>query len=558
MVKKDTILINIMYNGSYLNKYIGHEVINLKEADNHQHYIYVNPYGKVNKKYYEKINYMLLVRRSGYPNTLEILAIASDLNPCIKQEEFDKINTEYEEDAIDFKYISTYKSKPRQETVKKIEKLKDRIKHGLKYNNELIKLDLEDSIREDLIKRIDYLINGQDVPEDLKNRIEKNFDNIKKAFNCQRAQKRGKKIHECQMNYIDENNKNDKDGLTLTYSDKKLEEIFEKNDGNGCSIYTTYHARTFIRLETPVFITDTKILSKQKKYSEIKLYNINKDIEKTEQIKFSKSSLIMYFGEDYKNTSKAYKKIKYLIEDIIKNQSKRDKNISNKNNNDKRRNNIDKNKRFFEIIGQEYNELAFSNLFQYIFGKKARTTFKNFVKKYLKLDLDDDFQIEREKNHVDLLISDGTHLIIIENKIKSDINGTQLTDYCYLTHGMKKNKNDYIENENLKDKFIKYRDDNKKFCLFAPDYNHIKKDELTAKCNIDKKKKEYKYELVEYSKIWDYFSNHYSTKDGEKDSYYDEFLNAIERHSHGVDNIQEQQMFERFEERIKELNNPLS
>ena len=38
-----------------------------------------------------------------------------------------------------------------------------------------------------------------------------------------------------------------------------------------------------------------------------------------------------------------------------------------------------------------------------------------------------------------------------------------------------------------------------------------------------------------------------------KIEYYDEFLYAIERHSHDTDDIQERQMYERFAQRIEEL-----
>ena len=543
MAEKDTILINIMYNGSYLNKYIGHEVINLKKADNDQHYIYVNPYGDVNSKYYKRIKYLLLARRSGYANTLEIMAIAYNLEPCI---DFEKIKEEYEETKIDLNLItSKYKSRPRQNTITKLNKIMDRIK-----NDKYKKLNLDNDIINYIKKRIECLINQETLPNEwIENKIDKNFKIIKKAFNKQNDDIRGKIIHKYQMDYINK--------ITdLKYDNKDLEKIFAENDGNEYSIYTTYHAKGFIRLKEPLYITDTTVKDKDTKYSSIERYNINEKLKQEEPINFSKYSLKMYFSKDYKKL--AYEYLNGLIEDKLK-EAKDDKNSTVIKTPQVEKIKINKNKRFFEIIGQEYNELAFSNLFQYIFGKKARKTFKNFVKKYLELDLHDNFQIERERNHVDLLVSDGSNLIIIENKIKSDINGTQLEDYCYLTNGMKKDKNNnYIKDDNLKLKYEKYKDENKRFCLFAPNYNHIK-ESLTISCKIDEDEKNtYNYKLIEYSDIRDYFQNNYEENDGKIDDYYNEFLNAIERHSHDVDNIQERQMFERFAERIAELDNPTS
>ena len=41
------VLMLFMFRGSYLSQKLGHEVINLFEADDGNHYIYVPPYGYV-------------------------------------------------------------------------------------------------------------------------------------------------------------------------------------------------------------------------------------------------------------------------------------------------------------------------------------------------------------------------------------------------------------------------------------------------------------------------------------------------------------------------------
>lgn len=48
---------------------------------------------------------------------------------------------------------------------------------------------------------------------------------------------------------------------------------------------------------------------------------------------------------------------------------------------------------------------------------------QKFAKDVLDLSLDTSPLVEREKDHMDLRIIDDTHYIIIENKIKSSING---------------------------------------------------------------------------------------------------------------------------------------
>ncbi|MGT2960611.1 PD-(D/E)XK nuclease family protein [Streptococcus caballi] len=77
---------------------------------------------------------------------------------------------------------------------------------------------------------------------------------------------------------------------------------------------------------------------------------------------------------------------------------------------------------FLNIIRQEDSELAFSNMFAYFFNIN-RIAFSRFAKKVLSVEIQTDFTIEREKKNIDLLICDKNNVIVIENKIKSSING---------------------------------------------------------------------------------------------------------------------------------------
>ena len=81
MSEKKGIVLNRMYTGSYLSSNLGHEVINMFQADNGKHYLYLNARGNFDKKTGEKISDMLLVRYVG-ENRLEILAWASELTPA--------------------------------------------------------------------------------------------------------------------------------------------------------------------------------------------------------------------------------------------------------------------------------------------------------------------------------------------------------------------------------------------------------------------------------------------------------------------------------------------
>ena len=55
MTEKKEILLNVMYTGSWLDENIGHEIINLFRSDNGQNYIYVLPWGTMDKKHNNQI-----------------------------------------------------------------------------------------------------------------------------------------------------------------------------------------------------------------------------------------------------------------------------------------------------------------------------------------------------------------------------------------------------------------------------------------------------------------------------------------------------------------------
>lgn len=90
-----SIVLNRMYTGSYLSTNLGHEVINMFQADNGKHYLYLNAKGNFDKQG-ENVGYMLLVMYAG-DNCLEVLALAKDLIPlasarCTLPRNYNKLN----------------------------------------------------------------------------------------------------------------------------------------------------------------------------------------------------------------------------------------------------------------------------------------------------------------------------------------------------------------------------------------------------------------------------------------------------------------------------------
>lgn len=103
---KNVILINNLFNGEYVKEKVGGEVINLYQSDNGGYYVYVNPYGNVEKKWDNKIKYVLFVRtvRNGYVKVIGKAQIEKQISLNAK---FDKENNKI--DPVQKQYIDEHK-----------------------------------------------------------------------------------------------------------------------------------------------------------------------------------------------------------------------------------------------------------------------------------------------------------------------------------------------------------------------------------------------------------------------------------------------------------------
>lgn len=77
MKRTSGIIINRMYAGDYLSSNLGHEIINLFQADNGNHYLYLNSYGNYNKSL-EGLDIMLMVKAHS-SDTFEVIGMANGL-----------------------------------------------------------------------------------------------------------------------------------------------------------------------------------------------------------------------------------------------------------------------------------------------------------------------------------------------------------------------------------------------------------------------------------------------------------------------------------------------
>ena len=75
----EDIVLNRMYTGSYLSSNLGHEVINMFQADNGKHYLYLNSKGNFSNAG-TSVGTMLLVRGIG-DKRVEVVGLAKNLKP---------------------------------------------------------------------------------------------------------------------------------------------------------------------------------------------------------------------------------------------------------------------------------------------------------------------------------------------------------------------------------------------------------------------------------------------------------------------------------------------
>lgn len=437
----NTILINIMYAGNYINKNIGHEIINLYKTDKGENYIYISPHGKIDKNKYQNIKTVLLARGAG-KRKIEIIAkadishnedIKDYLNPLILHEQYKKVSTNLKQNENKFIHE--------------------------KHNEAIIKYEIK-------------------------------YDNV------------------------------------------ELNKIFAKNEGNETAAYLTFKASNVYKPDKPLYFS----------------YKGNSQNELAEFISSNDNN----FSFQYL-CIKNQKCIKYLSEKDMK---KGDFDKFIKALNKQFENKIEatttleesqykgQTQSFLDITGKQYDELAYSNMFAYFFEKDEQL-FNNFAK--IVLEVADvttkiTYEVKREENKIDLLINTDNHVFVIENKIKSKINGEKYDFYN------EKYQNQLTKYYNSVKKDEKYKNKNCTFYIFTPDYNKININELQSKCGKDTNSSKIigKYKIKKYSELLKFFKQNPS-----KDTiHYKAFCDSLERHTKNIDNSIEETMEYKFRQAI--------
>lgn len=299
----------------------------------------------------------------------------------------------------------------------------------------------------------------------------------------------------------------------ISYGSVLLSDIYQNGNTELLITFKTNKLRT---VKKPVFLIEEK--SKRYKY-ENHYFLPEKH--------FSTQSLKMYYTED--KFPQDYDVFKKLLNDS---EIWNEENTTTKIDLDEIYT-YDSHEGFLSIIKKEDDELIISNLFSYIFNHK-KDVFRDFVKEVLGIeDFKINYTIAREKDNIDLLIENDDSVIIIENKIKSKINGVKSESSRKIESQLSK----YVEyaNKEYKNKIVN-------FYIFLPNYNQI---------NLDSYKHGDKYNIINYSKIYDFYFKNAGRMLNIK--YFKEFLDAIYIHTMTTDNTNFEKMKKQFIDNIIEL-----
>lgn len=315
---------------------------------------------------------------------------------------------------------------------------------------------------------------------------------------------------------------------TIAYGGISQSDLFAKNKFRGN--YENYHVITFKAKELllPYLEEDKKIYISDRKNEELSDCHL-------EDVTFPNQSLKQYISKD--KFPRAFNEIERLIaNDKLWDRNRKTEKLKNVGKKLKEGDNFN----YLDIIGKQDDENVFSNLIAY-FIENDRRLLAAFCKEVLGIDnISDAATIEREKSadgpRIDIYIEDENNAVVIENKIKSEVNGTE-ERHNFTGNLTKSQLEDYY---NYVEKNAGNR--TKKYFILMPNYHHI---------DLQKYKHSEKYIKIEYSDLVKFFDRH-NFSNSEEEKYYEDFKKALRRHAENYYDDQYAIMKKRFIRRIME------
>ena len=409
----DSVIVVRMYAGEYLDENIGHEIINTFKTDNDRHFIYISPWGMVNKKYANSKNVLLV--RGISADVWEVIGYATKLELLLS---------------------------------------KDAVEDGRHREIDLVDSDVQ-------LKLI-----------------------------------RDRKI---------------------TYGRVPINEILSEQKQ---VVFVTYETREYHSLKEgkQLYLVANKEEAKGDNY--IFLPNVN----------FGRQTLHMYMDE--KERKDAYD----TLINLFNNKALWANDLCHKVDN------LDAYSESFnilDVIKRDEDELTFSNWLAYYLMNDSNFL-ECFAKEVLGIKLKGDKTIvKREYKNIDIWLEDDKNVVVIENKIKSGINGVVEERHDFSSNEIKSQLSKYVS---IAEEEAKGR--NTKFSLLIPDYG-VKDEELKMFKEYDKY-----LPVIRYSTLLKFLNKHKSDL-----PYYEDYKKAVKKHASPYKKNLYQIMEERLINKIKSKKN---
>lgn len=327
---------------------------------------------------------------------------------------------------------------------------------------------------------------------DLANKIEKTSHTKRILDLCKAIRRRAAHIE--QLYYIMEND--------VRYGGVRVNELFRDNTSEeyGLAIYLTYKVEKIVKPSKATYLITNKNYLIQRKA--VPTHNIiivdRKRLASTSLASFIEVSEKTNFERLMKNSKEITEKGSAI--EIYKPLL------------------VEDNFNFLMLIKKEYDELVFSNMFQYFFTHNDyKNLFVDFIKDKLGISLSNSYVVKREQANIDLLVIDDNDVIVIENKIKSGINGIEINEDGDTVQTQLEKYRKYVEKE--------FADKKHTYLIFMPDYSAISSTELKE------------YVPVAYSELANAFEEGlFINSDKKNEVYFEDYLKAIKCHSSKTDN----------------------
>lgn len=175
---------------------------------------------------------------------------------------------------------------------------------------------------------------------------------------------------------------------------------------------------------------------------------------------------------------------------------------------------------FLTLVGKENDEISYSNLFAHFLS------FPDFCEKLfncLGVKGVIPTEVDREEFNIDILVKSNNSAVVVENKIKSALNGHPEEDV---------NGEEYRDQLKRYYEYVERKYKNAKYFIFAPDYNPVNQENFgDAYVNGKKRKMKDEWEIVRYSTILEFCENYDGFKGTKEEWNFNEFKKALRVHT---------------------------